>query len=268
MEKRDNRNLSDIKQRIEHYWNGRADQYDGQFGHGIFSNDETRAWLGTLERNLHPPGKAAILDVGCGTGFLSLLLSELGYMVTGVDFSDEMMAEAARKAESKGLTITWLHGDAETPPVKADTFEAVISRHLLWTLPDPEKALTNWKNLLPPGGQIIVIDGVWTPKTPYAKAMAALSSALVRMKGRNEHGNWEQEYMRNPGDLPFMGGAEPHLVVELFEKVGLVNIHLDDMADILRCEKKIAPLEHKLRYALGKTRYLISGFKPPEEKQH
>lgn len=255
-------NQDEVKQRIEKYWNGRADQYDGQFGHGIFSDEEKQVWLRTLSRNIHQPKGCKILDVGCGTGFLSLLLSELGFDVTGIDFSDEMMAEADKKAKAMGLNPEFLRGDAESPPVHRGVYNAVISRHVLWTLPDPEKAISSWKNLLSPGGQIIVIDGVWKPRNFSSKCMFKLSSVLMRLKGRVENNSWENEYMKNPGELPFMGGAEPNKVLDLYKKSGLERTSVDDMADVLRCEKKQAPLEYSVRYALGKTRYLISGFVP------
>ena len=262
MENADHRNVDQIKERIATYWNGRAGQYDSHFGHGIFSDDETRAWLNTLQKHLPHPAGVQVLDVGCGTGFLSLLMSRLGFQVTGVDFSHEMMGEAARKAADQELQITWLHGDAESPPVPPHQFQAVVSRHLLWTLPSPETALIHWKNLLPPGGRVIVIDGIWTPRTPYAKAMSYVAATVSRIKGQRRNGSWEREYLRDPGDLPFMGGAEPDAVVQLFRQVGLADIQVDPMAEVIRCEKKIAPLEHRLRYALGQTRYLISGVNP------
>jgi SAM-dependent methyltransferase len=52
-------------------------------------------------------------------------------------------------------------GDAAVPPVAAGSVEAIVSRHLLWTLPDPLGALTNWHRALRPGGRLIVIDGLW-----------------------------------------------------------------------------------------------------------
>ena len=255
-------NLNEIKGRIANYWNGRATLYDGQFGHGIFSEEEKLIWLKTLGANIRQPQGARILDAGCGTGFLSLLLAELGYEVTGLDFSDEMLAEAHRKAEKHGLKINLMRGDAENPPLPGQTFQAVISRHVLWTLPNPEQAMTSWSKLLTAGGQVVVIDGVWTPRTPYARFMHLISKGVMKIKGRETGKGWEKEYMKTPGELPFMGGAEPERVVRLFQKTGLENIRVDDMTDVIRHERKTGPLEHTLRYAAGKSRYLVSGVSP------
>ncbi len=249
----------DIKLRIEKYWNGRADEYDTKFGHGIFSDREKQVWLGTLKRNLRYPQGAKVLDVGCGTGFLSLLLAELGFAVTGVDFAEDMMAEARKKAAAKGLAIDFLHGDAESPPVPPKSFQAVVSRHLLWTLPNPEKTMANWMNLLAPGGQVVVIDGVWTPRSTSAKLMYKIADLVAFLKGKRQKKSWEKEYLEDPGELPFMGGAEPERVLELFHKTGFERVKMDNMSEVIDHEKKIAPLEYSLRFSQGRCRYLVTG---------
>lgn len=256
---------SSVKQRIENYWSCRADDYDQSFGHGIFSEQEKLAWLKALEKNIACPKGSKILDVGCGTGFLALLLAELGYNVTGLDLSRKMMAEAEFKASSANLNITFQIGDAESPDIPAQSFHAVISRHLLWTLPHPAEALTNWKNILVPGGQIIVIDGVWTPRDTYSKVMYFISNLLMKLKGTAEHSGWDKEYMEKPDQLPLMGGAEPEKVLKLFNDAGLQQTRVDYLSEVISCEKKIASFEHRLKYTCGKTRYLVSGIAPLRE---
>lgn len=60
-----------------------------------------------------------VLDVGCGTGCLAMLLAESGRTVVGVDLAAESLA-VARKKDKTGR-VTWLHGDATTvPPLDAD----------------------------------------------------------------------------------------------------------------------------------------------------
>lgn len=52
-----------------------------------------------------------VIDVGCGTGDLSILMSRKGYDVTGLDVSPEMLDVASRKAEKAGESILWLCQD-------------------------------------------------------------------------------------------------------------------------------------------------------------
>jgi ubiquinone/menaquinone biosynthesis C-methylase UbiE len=64
---------------------------------------------------------ATVLDVGCGTGRHAIELARRGFVVTGVDLSSGMLAEA-RKAK---VAVTWVHGDAARMPVEQQ-FDAVI----------------------------------------------------------------------------------------------------------------------------------------------
>lgn len=52
-----------------------------------------------------------IIDLGCGTGEITIRMSELGYDLVGLDYSEEMLTYAAQKAYKKRLPITWLQQD-------------------------------------------------------------------------------------------------------------------------------------------------------------
>jgi 2-polyprenyl-3-methyl-5-hydroxy-6-metoxy-1,4-benzoquinol methylase len=127
---------SRIKEAISQKWDCSSDAYDSHHGHGIKSADEREAWKSLLNGVLG--GRSlSILDVGCGTGEISLLLAEMGHAVTGLDLSDKMLERARLKAESLGYAVVLQKGDAEDPPFAEGTFDAVINRHVLWTLPNP-----------------------------------------------------------------------------------------------------------------------------------
>lgn len=83
--------------------------------------------------------RRTILDVSCGTGFLSLLLAELGHFVVGLDLTEGMLEVHRRQARARGLDITMVRGDAEDPPPGLGSFDAVVPRHLLWTLLRPQR---------------------------------------------------------------------------------------------------------------------------------
>jgi SAM-dependent methyltransferase len=59
-------------------------------------------------------GVARVLDVGCGTGSLAVLLAETGRTVVGVDPAEASLEVARSKDET--ATVTWVHGDATTVP--------------------------------------------------------------------------------------------------------------------------------------------------------
>jgi|SRR5579859_802233 len=55
-----------------------------------------------------------LLDLGCGTGRMALRMAALGYQVTGVDITPEMIARARQKAAAQALSIEWVVADART----------------------------------------------------------------------------------------------------------------------------------------------------------
>ena len=88
-------------------------------------------YIDTMLQKNGCPGKR-LLDLGCGTGNISIPLAQKGYQVTGVDLSAEMLDIARSKSEAAGLVIDWqqqdltelqLLDDAGAEPV----FDAIIA---------------------------------------------------------------------------------------------------------------------------------------------
>jgi len=83
-------------------------------------------YLGRLfERHEIRPGD--ILDIGCGTGNVTIPLAEMGYNLTGIDISPEMLAVAEEKARSKGLKIKWIQQDMKEMDLGSLQFDLVVS---------------------------------------------------------------------------------------------------------------------------------------------
>ena len=83
-----------VKQQVAAHWNRRAAHFDEDFGHSIRTPAERAAWDRILDLILPAAGALEALDIGCGTGFLSLELASRGHRVTGVDFALSMIAQA------------------------------------------------------------------------------------------------------------------------------------------------------------------------------
>lgn len=149
----------DLKRIITERWGARARTYDISPGHGVHSDQEKQAWMRILSKALDDKKKQKVLDVGTGTGALALLLAEMNHEVTAIDLSDKMLNKAGQKAEISNLEIDFRLGDAEAPPFENQSFDAIVCRHLLWTLPNPDKAMRSWKDILKPGGRLVIIDG-------------------------------------------------------------------------------------------------------------
>ncbi|ALC06722.1 SAM-dependent methyltransferase [Corynebacterium deserti GIMN1.010] len=156
----------DIQNTLNSYWDGRAKAYH---------HNQTRSERAAVERPLWEkvwadalPGETeTVLDLGCGSGFVTHVLADCGCEVLGIDGSSQMIDEAlkenARRAEGGRATAHFRVGDAHQPEVDEGSFDAIASRYVLWTLRDPQAALNNWVSLLKPGGVIACVDAAWYP---------------------------------------------------------------------------------------------------------
>lgn len=140
------------------YWDTAASTFDVEPDHGLAAPMIRAAWSRRL-REWIPDDGADVLDAGCGTGSLSLLLTDHGHRVTSVDLSPNMVERARRKLAGRAATV--LLGDAGDPPIDGQRFDVVLCRHLLWTLPSPATALRRWLGALRPGGHLVLIEGRW-----------------------------------------------------------------------------------------------------------
>ncbi|MGI5371001.1 class I SAM-dependent methyltransferase [Streptomyces iakyrus] len=162
-------------------WDAAAASFDEEPDHGLRDPEVRRAWAGRL-RGWLPARAGDVLDLGCGTGSLSLLASEQGHRVTGVDLSAAMVALAREKLA--GRDAVFLVGDAAAPPVGERRFDAVLVRHVLWALPDPGRALRRWCGLLRPGGRLVLVEGVWGSTAPVGIPAERLTGLLAPIAGQ------------------------------------------------------------------------------------
>ncbi len=145
---------------IATYWDDAAPDFDDEPDHGLRRTATRAAWSRRIASWL-PVEAAEVLDVGCGTGSLSELMAEAGHRVTGVDLSPRMVEQARAKLRAAGLAGRLLVGDAASPPTGDERFDVLLSRHLVWTLPDPRAALREWATRLRPGGTLVLVEGRW-----------------------------------------------------------------------------------------------------------
>ncbi|MBC8165604.1 MAG: bifunctional demethylmenaquinone methyltransferase/2-methoxy-6-polyprenyl-1,4-benzoquinol methylase UbiE [Bryobacteraceae bacterium] len=102
---------------------------------------------------------ARILDVACGTGDLSLTLSQTtGARVVGTDFCRPMLEIAARKTANSEPDIPLIEGDALCLPFQDRSFEAVTIAFGLRNLSDVERGLAELLRVLKPGGYVAVLE--------------------------------------------------------------------------------------------------------------
>ncbi|MFD5078218.1 class I SAM-dependent methyltransferase [Streptomyces sp. NPDC058371] len=157
-------------------WEAESASFDEEPDHGLRDPVVREAWAARMRAWL-PERSSDALDLGCGTGSLSLLASERGHRVTGVDLSPAMIGLA--RAKLAGRDAVFLVGDAAAPPVGEERFDVVLVRHVLWTLPDPGRVLRHWRGLLRPGGRLVLVEGVWGTVSPVGIPSDRLAELLA-----------------------------------------------------------------------------------------
>ena len=147
-----------IKARVSSYWTRRAGSF-ADIRHDEVHSYKKELWTKDLTDKLPHGDNLRILDAGCGTGFFEMLLAPLGYEITGIDLTAEMIEKGQQllkrhNADNAKLMIM----DAENTDFPNESFDAVISRNLTWNLPRPALAYREWHRVLKPGGVLINYD--------------------------------------------------------------------------------------------------------------
>jgi len=157
------------------HWAHRYDVYTSLFGFGVNSRNSRMV----VELALVEAGDK-VLDVGCGTGNLTLTAQKYvgtSGSVYGLDAAPEMIDEARKKAIHLGLETTFDIGLIENIPHPDASFDIVISRLVIHHLPDDLKrqGFAEIFRVLKPGGRLFLAD--FNP--PTNNFLAHLALALV-----------------------------------------------------------------------------------------
>lgn len=209
------------KKRIIRYWKMRSEEFLKQRRAELHSALAVR-WMEQITTCIPSERTLKILDVGCGTGFFSILLAQCGHEVTGIDLTPEMVLYSRQLADEEGVCCKFQVMDAECLEFKDETFDVVISRNLTWTLPDAKKAYKEWCRTLKKGGLLINFDANYgssdfsdTSKLPDNHAHHCIGDEMM------------QECEEIKRQLPISFRMRPAWDLNVLKKQGIASFLID-----------------------------------------
>jgi 2-polyprenyl-3-methyl-5-hydroxy-6-metoxy-1,4-benzoquinol methylase len=153
---------------------------------GYPPNDSLQALRARAERSPLPrlmdlaiPADARIVEVGCGTGQMSLFLARADRIVIGADMTRASLRLASAAADRFGLDrVRFVETDLQRAGLRRGAFDVVYSSGVLHHTPDPRASFARLAQLARPGGTIVL--GVYNA---FARVPARLRRAAARLTG-------------------------------------------------------------------------------------
>lgn len=236
-----------LKEEIRDYWSKRSETFDLAFGHRIPPGPEFAAWQRPIREQL---GTASlkVLELACGTGEVTRLIHDLGHDVTALDFSEAMLAVARTKHAGKDR-LRFVLADAEDTREPDGFYDAIVCRHLVWTLTAPEVTFREWHRLLKPGGKLLVFDGDWAKPTRLGRLASFVIRQIDRIIGPDNHydGALSDRHAGIMKELPFGHGLTSDRLEPMLKQAGFGHTVRLSHAPIAAAQRQTANLRNRLR---------------------
>jgi SAM-dependent methyltransferase len=150
--------ISDDARRNRESWTqANADHTDAQAGHRWAAADMTWGVFGVPEASLGTLGEVRDLDVvelGCGTAYVSAWLARRGARPVGVDVTPAQLATARRCQRESGIEFPLIEASAEDVPLPSSSFDLAVSEYGASIWCDPHRWIPEAHRLLRPGGRL------------------------------------------------------------------------------------------------------------------
>ena len=258
----------ELLQEIASYWGTRAEGYS-EVNEKELAGSQREAWLHVLEEQFPEKKKEEmkILDIGTGPGFFPMILSEAGYTVTAVDYTEEMLEKAKEnlgKYTKYGLErVTLQRMDAQNLEFADETFDVVISRNLTWNLEKPEQAYQEWMRVLKPGGVLLNFDANWYGYLYDEEKKEAYEADRKKVEEQQLDDHYlctDIDRMENIArQVPLSAMERPAWDTKVLESLGVCSIQTDS-----EIWKRVWSEEERLNYA-STPMFLVRAEKSAEQ---
>ena len=144
-----------------------------------------------------------VVELGCGTGYVSSWLARRGARPIGLDNSRRQLATARAFQQEFELTFPLVHADAERVPLRDGSFDLAVSEYgaAIWC--DPYRWIPEAARLLRPGGQLVFLGHSYLAMLTFPESDLPASETLVRSHFGMHRFDWPD----NGGAVEF---AIPH----------------------------------------------------------
>jgi len=125
-----------------------------------------------------------ILEVGVGTG-KSLPYYPADADVTAIDFSEQMLLRASKKAGRLGVKARLVQMDVQKLDLPDNAFDSVTASFVFCSVPDPAMGLLEVKRVCRPGGKVVLLEHVLSGNRALAWVMNLANRLIVWLSGAN-----------------------------------------------------------------------------------
>ncbi|KAB2332888.1 class I SAM-dependent methyltransferase [Bacillus mesophilum] len=149
--------------------------YDHVFNKGMFLKARKEVF-----KNLKYKKGSKILLVGAGTGADIPFFLDKGYVLTAIDYSEEMLAVAKSKFKDKSITFKKM--DAQKMEFEENTFDFIAASLVISVVPKPEDALSEITRVLKKNGEILIFDK-FAPVTKKLNVAQKILRPIIKLLG-------------------------------------------------------------------------------------
>lgn len=145
---------------INELWNRGSDNYN-QIIHDELASFRVKRWQKKISEQIGNREGLNVLDCGCGPAFFTIILSQAGHKVTGIDAAEGMLQAARQNVAEYQVNAEIREMDCHELAFPDNTFDLVVSRNVTHTLREHPKVYKEWLRVLKPGGVLLIFDANW-----------------------------------------------------------------------------------------------------------